>query len=79
MGRGRKDVVVSPPHYNTGDIECIDAIRSFLGEAGFIHYCLGNAAKYVWRAGKKDDYLTDIGKATFYLDMAQGKDPRVKK
>jgi len=72
-----RNEVVSPPHYNTGDVECIDAIRSFLGEEGFTHYCLGQVIKYVWRAGKKDCYDTDLGKAQFYLNCAQGKDPRL--
>ena len=71
------DMVVSPPHYNSGDIECIDAISSFLGEEGFRCYCLGQVVKYVWRAGKKEDMTTDLHKAEFYLAMARGEDPRI--
>jgi len=68
---------VHPPHYRTGDIECIDAIRSFLGDS-FKPYCLGQVVKYVWRAGKKysNEDTTDLEKALFYLQMAIGHDPR---
>jgi hypothetical protein len=64
--------VNSPPHYTTGDIECIEAIESFLGPSGFRSYCLGQVIKYVWRAGKKskNDYNIDIEKARFYLNKS---------
>ncbi|KKL05504.1 hypothetical protein LCGC14_2605360 [marine sediment metagenome] len=42
----KEDMVNSPSHYNNGGIECIDAIRSMLGEEGFVSYCKGNALKY---------------------------------
>jgi hypothetical protein len=70
------DYIVSPPHYNSGSVECIDAISSFLGKEAFASYCLGQVIKYVWRAGKKDCYSTDLGKAQFYLSLAMGEDPR---
>jgi hypothetical protein len=31
-------------------------------------YLLGNAIKYISRAGKKGDYVTDLKKAIWYLD-----------
>jgi hypothetical protein len=34
----------------------------------FIGFCQGNALKYLSRAGKKGDLLTDLRKAQFYLD-----------
>ena len=43
------DPVQHPAHYTTGKIECIDYIED--KELGF-H--LGNAVKYITRAGKKD-------------------------
>ena len=70
------DPVLSPSHYTSGDIECIDAIRSALGEGGFRAWCRGNAIKYLWRAGLKGDATEDLRKATFYTRMAAGDDPR---
>lgn len=65
------DMVNKPPHYQTDNgIECIDAIRAALGLDGFIAYCRGNAIKYVWRAGKKDETAQDLRKAAWYLDRA---------
>jgi hypothetical protein len=34
----------------------------------FTGFCRGNALKYLSRAGKKSDVLTDLQKAQFYLD-----------
>jgi hypothetical protein len=73
---GINSEVVSPEHYASGSVECIDAIRSFLGREGFDAYCLGQVMKYIWRAGKKDSYYIDLQKAQFYLTMAIGSDPR---
>ena len=56
-----------PPHYNRGKIETINAIREALGKEGFISYCKGNALKYIWRAGYKDDPVQDLKKAVWYL------------
>ncbi len=68
---------VYPPHYKTGEIEAIDAIRSALGYQGFIDYCRGQVMKYLWRIGKKDDALVEIGKAQVYAqwikDTLDGK------
>ena len=54
-----------PAHYNTGQIEVIDFIED--QELGF-H--LGNAVKYICRAGRKnpDKTIEDLQKATWYLD-----------
>lgn len=65
------DMVNKPPHYQTDNgIECIDAIRAALGLDGFIAYCRGNAIKYGWRAGKKDEAAQDLRKAAWYLERA---------
>ena len=69
------DPVNRPAHYRNGEIECIDAIRSALGEDGFRALCLGNVIKYVWRHEHKGG-LEDLRKAVFYLRMATGDDPR---
>lgn len=59
------DQVNHPPHYKSGGIETIDFI-----EAKDLGFCLGNAVKYITRAGKKDPskHLEDLQKARWYLD-----------
>lgn len=59
------DPVNHPAHYTTGKIEVIDFIDD--KELGF---CLGNAVKYIARAGKKDPAKTveDLEKAVWYLN-----------
>lgn len=68
---------VSPDHYRTGDIECIDALRSMLGDDGFVIFCRGVIAQYVWRFGRKDDPLMEISKIQVYArwikDTLDGK------
>lgn len=62
------DPVNSPPHYvgDTG-LEVIDVIEGFGLTGSFL---LGNVVKYVLRAGKKGDALTDLKKARWYLERA---------
>ena len=62
------DPVNDPSHYTNGPIECIDAISSALGHDGFLSYCLGNAIKYIWRAGLKGDGIEDLRKADWYIN-----------
>lgn len=59
------DPINSPPHYNAGGVEAIDAI-----DAWGLGFCLGNVVKYVARAGKKDPakLVEDLKKARWYLD-----------
>ena len=64
--RKKKDPVDSPPHYNQGDIECIDAIAAALGP-NFKYYCQGNAMKYLWRHEYKGKPDEDLKKAQWYL------------
>ena len=59
------DTVSNPPHYTTGEIECIDAIRSALTEEEFRGYCKGNILKYIWREKLKGGN-EDIKKAIVY-------------
>lgn len=60
-----------PSHYQSGGMECIDAIRAALGPEGFLAYCRGNAIKYSWRAGKKGPNSgADMGKAAVYAKWA---------
>lgn len=53
-----------PAHYNQGKIEVIE----FIEDKQF-NYHLGNAIKYISRAGKKDPskYTQDLEKAVWYL------------
>jgi hypothetical protein len=57
------DLVNHPPHYTShpAGIECIDVIE---------HYPLnvGNAIKYLWRAGLKGDAVEDLRKAAWYVN-----------
>jgi hypothetical protein len=62
------DMINHPPHYNSGDIECIDAIKSALGKEGFIAYCRGNSIKYLWRCEHKGKRIEDLKKAAFYIN-----------
>jgi hypothetical protein len=63
------DPVNHPSHYHSSyihescgtPIECIDVVRHL----GFDE---GNAVKYVWRAGKKNDEIEDLEKAIWYLN-----------
>lgn len=53
-----------PPHYSEGrEIEPIEVIMDW--KLGF---CLGNAIKYIGRAGRKGDALEDLRKAVWYLE-----------
>ena len=61
--------VNSPPHYNQGKVECIDAIESAtIGKDGFEGALVANVIKYLWRYESKGDKLTDINKALWYLN-----------
>ena len=57
------DLVNHPPHYTShpSGIEAIQ-VTEHMG------FCLGNAVKYIWRAGEKGDAVTDLRKARWYLD-----------
>ena len=52
----------SPGYYTRGGIEVWDFIR----DQG-LPYHLGNAVKYICRAGHKDSYTQDLEKAIHYL------------
>lgn len=59
-------MVNHPPHYTDGGIEVIDFIK-----AKNLDFCLGNAVKYISRAGKKNDaVLTDKAKTIQDLEKA---------
>ena len=61
------DMVNHPSHYNDGRIEVIDYI-----EDKNLGFHLGNAVKYISRAGKKgtgvDSTVEDLKKAIWYIE-----------
>ena len=59
------DMVNYPSHYTDGNIEVIDFI-----EDKKLNYHLGNAVKYISRAGKKDPEkeIEDLQKAVWYIN-----------
>jgi len=60
----KADEINHPQHYNShpSGVECIDVTEHF-------NFCLGNAIKYIWRAGKKTpDTVSDLKKARWYID-----------
>jgi hypothetical protein len=65
----KSDMVNHPPHYTSGNIECIDAMQAASTGDEFKAFCRLNAMKYIWRAGKKWDYREDINKAIWYLEQ----------
>ncbi len=58
-----KEAVNHPKHYNShpSGVECITVVEH-------MNFCLGNAMKYIWRAGEKGDAKEDIRKAIWYLN-----------
>ena len=54
---------INPDHYRShpSGVECIQVTESMT-------FCLGNAVKYIWRAGEKGDRLEDLRKARWYVD-----------
>ena len=57
------DMVNSPSHYQLNGLEAIEVIEAFFHD----NFHLGNAFKYIARAGKKGDYVEDLEKAAWYL------------
>jgi hypothetical protein len=57
------DPVNHPPHYTShpSGVECIQVAEHF-------NFCIGNAIKYLWRAGLKGEALEDLRKAAWYID-----------
>lgn len=57
------EAVDHPSHY--GGDTTYEAIKVI--EAWGLGFCLGNAVKYICRAGQKDDAVVDLKKAQWYL------------
>lgn len=56
-------MVNHPPHYteHPSGVECIDIVEH-------MPFNVGNAVKYLWRAGHKGDRVEDLKKARWYVD-----------
>lgn len=59
------NAVDHPPHYG-GDNNPYEAIKVI--EAWGLGFCLGNAIKYISRAGKKGNRIEDLKKAAWYIN-----------
>ena len=74
------DKVNFPPHYRAhpSGVECIQITEH-------MSFCLGNAIKYIWRAGvKSSDPVEDLSKAVWYLNreiakIEKNQEERVRK
>lgn len=57
------DTVNHPQHYtkHPSGIECIQITEH-------MNFCIGNAIKYLWRADLKDNAITDLEKAAWYIN-----------
>ncbi len=65
-----KNDPINPNHYKTNSgLEVIDVIEAF--KLGFK---LGNAIKYILRAGKKGSRVEDLKKAIWYIEREILKD-----
>lgn len=53
---------INPKHYteHPSGIDCISITEH-------MNFCLGNAVKYIWRAGLKGETLEDLRKAQWYI------------
>ena len=54
------DPVNHPSHYTQLPVECIEITQH-------LNFCQGNAMKYLWRAGHKEDAVQDLEKAVWYI------------
>ena len=57
------DPVNHPKHYTShpSGIECIEVTRH-------MSFNIGNAIKYLWRAGDKENKIEDLQKAIWYIN-----------
>ena len=57
------DPVNHPKHYteHPSGVECIEITE-------YMNFWVGNAIKYLWRAGLKGEQVEDLRKARWYID-----------
>lgn len=64
VGQVEDDLVNHPPHYTShpSGVECIEITEH-------LDFCIGNAIKYLWRAGLKGEAkVEDMKKAIWYIN-----------
>lgn len=63
MPKQEKKDAINPSHYKNhpSGVECIEVTEHF-------NFNKGNAMKYIWRAGEKDDEIQDLEKAKWYIE-----------
>jgi hypothetical protein len=63
MSIEQHEAVNHPTHYTShpSGVECIQITEHF-------NFCIGNAIKYLWRAGLKGEAIEDLKKARWYVD-----------
>lgn len=61
------DQVNHPQHYNSGGIECINAMEAAFGKEEVASFCKLNAFKYIWRSNHKGKSAEDMQKAEWYI------------
>ena len=63
MPRLMSDPVNHPSHYTShpSGVECIQITEH-------LNFCIGNAIKYLWRAGLKGNAVEDLRKAAWYIN-----------
>lgn len=68
-GPERREAVDHPTHYGGRDnpYEAIKVIRAWLTPEQCEGFLVGNALKYLARAGKKGEKLEDVKKTVWYL------------
>jgi hypothetical protein len=64
----RFDEVDKPEHYNSGKVECIEAIKASMSAEEYKGYLKGNTIKYLWRYQYKGKPIQDLKKAQWYLN-----------
>jgi len=63
LGAGPIPDPIRPPHYqeHPSGFQCIQVTEH-------MNFCMGNAVKYIWRAGLKGSKEEDLRKAIWYLE-----------
>lgn len=70
-GIGKKMTEIRPDYYKSGGLEAFDVIDAFN-----LDFNLGNAFKYIARAGKKNSKVKDLRKAVTYLNREIEKEDK---
>lgn len=69
------DEIKNPPHYTEGrNYEPIEVIEDWR-----LDYHLGNALKYISRAGRKGSFIEDLKKSIYYLERRITKEQNERK